>query len=149
MVGLVTRYNLVRKVNRVTFHLFLIAFIILIPAIIAKDIIFIIILSLTFLVSLIIYIITKSKLNAFLEKYKTICPICGDKLTLKEEDRYYINGIATDKLNFDTSIENDKKLEKIKLYICEKDNYEYYEIETYILKNNNLKLLNKKRGIKY
>ena len=144
-----SRYNLVRKANRVTFHLFLIAFIILIPAIIAKDIVFIIILSVTFLISLLIYIITKKKLNAFLEKYKEICPICGDKLTLKEEDRYYINGIATDKLNFDTSIENDKKLEKIKLYICEKDNYEYYEIETYILKNNNLKLLNKKRGIKY
>lgn len=149
MVGLVSRYNLVRKTNRVTFHLFLIAFIILIPAVIAKDIVFIIILSITFLVSLIVYIITKRKLNAFLEKYKLICPICEDKLTLKEEDRYYINGIATDKLNFDTSIENDKKLEKIKLYICEKDNYEYYEIETYILKNNNLKLLNKKRGIKY
>ena len=144
-----TRYNLVRKINRVTFHLFLIAFIILIPAIIAKDITFIIILSVLFVISLLIYLITKKKLNDFLEKYKKICPICESKLILREEDRYYINGIETDKLNFDTSIENDKKLEKIKLYICEKDNYEYYEIETYVLKNNNLKLLNKKRGIKY
>ena len=148
MVGLMDKYNSIRKINRVTFHMFLIAFIVLIPSLIAKDITFIIILSSVFIICLIIYIITKIKLNKFLEKYKEICPICEKSLIKEEEIRYYINGIITDKFNFDTSIEADKRLEQIYIYKCENDNYEYYEIETYLVKGATKKLLNKKRGVK-
>ena len=143
------KYESIRKTNRVTFHLFLISFIVLIPSIIAKDIVFIIILSSLFLVSLIIYIITKKKLNDFLDKCARICPLCNSKLKFEQETRYYINGILTDEISFNTSIETNKKSELVKIYKCENDNYEYYEIETYFLKGNNLKLLNKNRGIKY
>ena len=148
MVGLMDKYNSIRKINRVTFHMFLIAFIVLIPSLIAKDITFIIILSSVFIICLIIYIITKIKLNKFLDKYKEICPICEKSLIKEEEIRYYINGIITDKFNFDTSIEADKRLEQIYIYKCKNDNYEYYEIETYLVKGATKKLLNKKRGVK-
>ena len=142
------KYNRIRKINRVTFHMFLIAFIVLIPALIARDITFIIILSSVFVVCLIIYIITKIKLDKFLDGYKEKCPICGNSLNIEEEIRYYINGVITDKFNFETSIEKDKKIEQIYLYKCENDNYEYYEIETYFIRKNSKKLLSKKRGIK-
>ena len=150
MVGLMDKYNNIRRINRVTFHLFLISFIVLIPAVIAKDLIFIILLSTLFVICLIIYLITNKKLNKMKSDFKIKCPICGKSVNIIEEELYFINGQMTDKMNLDTSIENDKKLIKTIKYQCLDDKFEYIEIITYYYdKSGSLKVLNKKDAINY
>ena len=144
------KYNNIRKINRVTFHLFLISFIVLIPALIAKDLIFIILLSALFVICLIIYLITNKKLNKIKNEFKSKCPICGKSVNIIEEELYFINGQIVDKMNFDTSIENDKKIIKTIKYQCLEDKFEYIEIITYYYdKFGSLKVLNKKDAINY
>ena len=144
------KYNNIRKINRVSFHMFLIALIILIMASIGKDIIFIIIFVSIFVISLIIYLITNKKLKIIYDSFKSKCPICGKDIKKIEEELYFINGQMTDKMNFDTSIEKDKKIIKTYRYQCLEDKFEYIKIITYYFdKNGSMRVLNKKNAVNH
>ncbi len=138
-----------KKINRVTFHLSLISLILIIPSIIAKDIVFIIIFIVLSIICTFIFFNTKRKLGQILASFKIKCPLCGNDIIEEEEINYYMNGALVDKINFDTNIDdNSKRIIKIKKYKCNNDEFEYAIVETYYLnKNNQIKLLNKKENI--
>ena len=143
------KYYKYKKINRVTFHLSLISLILIIPSIIAKDLVFIIIFASSTIISTIIYFIYNRKYKEILASFAEKCPNCGNDIRKTEEENYYINGTMVDKITFDTNIDdNSKRIVKIIKYQCDNDEFEYAVVETYYFnKKNEMKLLNKKENI--
>lgn len=143
------KYLKYKKDTRVSFHTSLISLILLIPSIIAYDLVFMTVFTISLLSSAIIYFSAKSKYKEILASFTKKCPLCEKEIVKKEIYNYYINGSLVDKIDFDTSIDdNSKRLIKVIKYKCENDVFDYSIIETYYYnKKNELKLLNRKENI--
>ena len=137
-------YDNKRKINRVSFHIGAIALIMLVCSIFAKSFVFLALFAFIFVICLVMWIFTKNKIGQILASFKLNCPNCMHDIIYNEQEKYYILGALVDKITFDLSFDDNKRIVKIKEYKCAYDNFKYTIVETYyISKKGALKLLKK------
>ena len=115
---MVNKYKKFKKSRRVSFHLGACSILFLIFAIISKELYLIILLSLIFVLCLVIYILSRNKMEKIESLFTTKCINCNKDTKIESEFKYLLYGQNVSKHDFETNIADDKKKYEINKYIC-------------------------------